>query len=148
MNTIWILVANQAEAQIYSANRRPGKLILVDSLVDAEGAVRAGDLTSDAPGRVHDRIGAARHAMEPDTGIKDEGRRRFVKKIVGRLKTAHLRGDFDQLVLLAAPAVLGVIRKTLTKELERTVVKVISKDVIGQGVDKVQAQLDRAFQLK
>lgn len=148
MNTIWILVANQAEAQIYSANRLPGKLVLVGSLVDADGAARAGDLTSDAPGRVHDRIGAARHAMEPDTGVKDERRRRFVKEMVGRLKAAHLRGDFDQLVLLAAPAVLGVIRKTLTKELERTVVKVISKDVIGQGVDKIQGQLDRSFQLK
>jgi len=29
MNTIWILVANQAEAQIYSANRLPGGLTLV-----------------------------------------------------------------------------------------------------------------------
>ena len=148
MNTIWILVANQAEAQFYSANRLPGKLILVGSLVDTDGAVRAGNLTSDAPGRVHDRTGAARHAMEPDTGVKDEGRRRFVKKMIGRLKAAHFRGDFDQLVLLAAPAVLGVIRKTLTKELERTVVKVISKDVIGQGVDKIQVQVDRSFQLK
>ena len=148
MSTIWILVANQAEAQIYSANRIPGELILVDSLIDVDGAVRAGNLTSDAPGRVHDRIGAARHAMEPDTGVKDEGRRRFVKKMVGRLKAAHLSGDFDQLVLLAAPAVLGVIRKTLTKGLAGTIVKVISKDVIGQGMDKIQMQLDRAFQLK
>ena len=148
MNTIWVLVANRAEAQIYSAKRLPGKLILVDSLVDAEGAVRAGELTSDAPGRVHDRIGAARHAMEPDTGVKDEGRRRFVKKMVGRLKAAHFKGDFDQLVLLAAPAVLGVIRKTLTKELAGIVVKVISKDVIGQGMDKIQLQVDRSFQLK
>ena len=148
MNTIWILVANQAEAQIYSASQIHGKLVLVATLTHAEGAAHARDLISDAPGRVHDRSGPARHAMEPDTGVKEEGRRRFVKELVERLKTAHLQGKFDQLVLLAAPAVLGVIRKTLNGGLVKAVVKEIPKDVIGQGVDKIQAQLVRSFALK
>ena len=148
MNTIWILVANQAEAQIYSSNRIRGNLILVDRLTHAEGAAHVRDLTSDAPGRAYDRIGPARHGMEPDTGVKEEERRRFVKELVERLKTAHLQGKFDQLVLLAAPAVLGVIRKTLTGGLAKAVVKEIPKDVIGQGMDKIQTQLVRSFALK
>ena len=148
MNTIWILVANQAEAQIYSANRIPGDLVLVAALTHAEGKAHARDLKSDAPGRVHDRTGQARHAMEPDTGVKEEERRRFVKELVERLKTARFQGKFDQLVLLAAPAVLGVIRKTLNGGLARTVVREIPKDVIGQDVDKIQAQLARSFALK
>ena len=147
MNMIWILVANQAEAQIYSAERLHGKLMLVDTLIHKEGAAHARDLTSDAPGRVHDRSGPARHSMEPDTGIKEEQRRRFVKEMIGRLKSAHLRHDFNQLVLLAAPAVLGVIRKTLSGDLAMAVVKEIPKDVIGQGIDKIQTQLVRAFEL-
>lgn len=148
MNTIWILVVNQAEAQIYSAKRLPGSLILVDTLINVEGAAHARDLVSDAPGRVHDRMGTSRHAMEQDTGVKQEVRRRFVKELVGYLKAANLRGDFDQLVLLAAPAILGVIRKTLTGKLSKSVIKVISKDVIGQGMDKIKTQLDRSFELK
>ena len=148
MNTIWILVVNQAEAQIYSAKRLPGSLILVDTLINVEGAAHARDLVSDAPGRVHDRMGTTRHAMEQNTGVKQEGRRRFVKEMVGYLKAANLRGDFDQLVLLAAPAILGVIRKTLTVKLSKSVIKVISKDVIGQGMDKIKTQLDRSFELK
>ena len=148
MNTFWVLVVNQAEAQIYSTNRMPGNLVLVDTLTHPEGAAHARDLVSDAPGRVHDRAGPARHSMEPDTGVKEEQRRRFVKDLVERLKTAHLQGKFDQLVLLAAPAVLGVIRKTLNGGLAKAVVKEIPKDVIGQGVDKIRAQLKRSFELK
>jgi protein required for attachment to host cells len=148
MNTIWILVANQAEACIYSTDRVPGKLKLVNTLTNKEGAAHARDLTSDAPGRVHDRMGSARHSMEPDTGVKEEGRRRFVKQMVGRLEHACLRGDFKRLVLLAAPAVLGVIRKTLSGELAKTVVKEIPKDVIGQSMEKIQTQLERSFELK
>ena len=148
MNTIWILVANQSEARIYSTDRIPGKLTLLNTLTNKEGAARARDLTSDAPGRVHDRMGSARHSMEPDTGVKEEGRRRFVKQMVGRLEHACSRSDFKRLVLLAAPAVLGVIRKTLSGELAKTVVKEIPKDVIGQSMEKIQTQLERSFELK
>ena len=148
MNTIWILVANQAEAQIYSAGQIRGNLVLVETLTHEEGAAHARDLTSDAPGRVHDRMGSARHSMEPDTGVKEESRRRFVKKMVARLESAHFRGDYDHLVLLAAPAVLGVIRKTISKKFTNVVVKEIPKDVIGQDLDKIKAQLRKSFELK
>lgn len=148
MSTIRILVANQAEARIYSATRIPGNLTLTDTLSNEEGAAHARDLISDAPGRVHDRMGSARHSMEPDTGVKEESRRRFVKQMVERLESAHFRGDFDRLVLLAAPAVLGVIRKTLTSNLTKAVIKEIPKDVIGQDLDKIQSQLRRSFELK
>lgn len=148
MNMIWILVANQAEAQIYSANRLPGGLTLVRTLSHAEGAAHARDLISDAPGRVHDRMGSARHSMEPDMGVKEEERRRFVKEMVDWLEAAHLKGEFDQLVLLAAPAVLGVIRKAVAGDLAKAVTKEISKDVIGQDIDKIQAQLTRSFELR
>ena len=145
---IWVLVANQAEAQIYSANRLPGSLTLVHTLRHAQGAAHARDLTSDAPGRVHDRMGSARHSMEPNTGVKEEGRRRFVKETVDWLEAAHLKSKFQQLVLLAAPAVLGVIRKTVDGNLANAVIKEIPKDVIGQDLDRIQAQLERSFELK
>ncbi len=147
MKSIWILVANQAEAQIYASDRLWKNLLLADVLLNEEGAAHPRDLISDAPGRAFDRFGPARHAMEPNTGVKQEQRRRFVKEMVERLETGHLKGDFDQLVVLAAPAVLGVIRKHLSGGLEKTVIKEIPKDVIGQGVDKIQSQLERAFTL-
>ena len=148
MNMIWILVANQAEAQIYSASRLPGSLTLVQTLQHAEGSAHIRDLTSDAPGRVHDRMGSARHSMEPDTGVKEEERRRFVKEIVDRLEAARLKGEFSQLVLLVAPGVLGVIRKALAGDLANCVIKEVPKDVVAQSMDKIEEQLKRSFQLK
>lgn len=147
MKINWILVANQAEAQIYASGQVPRHLMLVDTLVNETGTAHSRDLISDAPGRAFDRFGSARHAMEPNVGVKLEQRRRFVKDMVDKLEKAHSKGDFDQLVLLAAPAVLGVIRKTLPTDLVKSVVKEIPKDVIGQGVDKIQLQLERAFAL-
>ena len=148
MKMIWILVANQAEAQIYSSGQLPGNLLLVDVLANKEGTTYPRELISDAPGRAFNSTGSGRHAMEPNTGVKEEQRRRFVKEMADRLQAAHLKGDFAQLVLMAAPAVLGVIRKSLTAGLKKTVIKEIPKDVIGQDVGKIQSQLARAFALR
>ena len=145
---IWILVANQAEAQVYSSDRIRGNLALVRTFMHPAGAAHVRDLITDAPGRGYDRTGPARHSMEPDTGVREEERRRFVKELVGWLNSARLQGKFDQLVILAAPAVLGVLRKTLGGGLQQAVVKEIPKDVIGQGEDKIRAQLVRSFALK
>ena len=148
MKMIWILVANQAEAQIYSSGQLPGNLLLVDVLANKEGTTYPRELISDAPGRAFNSTGSGRHAMEPNTGVKEEQRRRFVKEMADRLQAAHLKGDFAQLVLLAAPAVLGVIRKSLAVDLKKIVIKEIPKDVIGQDVGKIQSQLARAFALR
>ncbi|MFC1778426.1 host attachment protein [Pseudomonadota bacterium] len=144
----WILVANQAEAQVYSSKQLSGSLMLIKTLTHEEGTAHTRDLISDAPGRAYNRTGPGRHGMEPDTGVKEEGRRRFVKEMIELLENAHLKGDFNQLIILAAPAVLGVIRKTLTGGLARIVIKEVPKDVIGQSMDKIQGQLQRAFELK
>jgi protein required for attachment to host cells len=148
MKMIWILVANQSEARIYSCERVTGNLMLIDKLVNEEGSSHPRDLTSDAPGRAFDSFGPGRHSMEPSTGVKEEHRRRFVKEMVERLQAGLVKSGFDKLVLLAAPAVLGVIRKTLTADLANTVIKEIPKDVIGQDVDKISQQLTRAFALR
>jgi protein required for attachment to host cells len=147
MDTIWVLVANQAEAQIYSSDQHGENLVMVDTLLDKEGAAHSRDLLTEAPGRAIDRVGLARHAMEPKRGVMEEHRRRFVKKVVERLEAGHLRGDFDQLVILAAPAVLGVVRKTLPADLEKIVVKEVPKDLIGRGVDEIQANVEQVFEL-
>ncbi len=148
MKTIWVVVANQAEAQIYSSEQVTWDIELLKTLHHEEGAVHARDLVSDAPGRGHDQVGSSRHGIEPNTSVKEEGLRRFVKEIVEFLEAAYLNNDFNELVIVAAPTVLGVIRKSLSSGLARAVVKEIPKGVIGQGVDKIQTQLQRAFELR
>lgn len=147
MNKIWILVVNQSKAQIYASKRLSSKPLLVDELTNKEGATHPRDLVSDAPGRAFDSHGQGRHAMEPNVGVKAENTRRFVKEIVEQLRAAHLHGNFDRLVVLAAPAVLGVLRKTLGKDLKNAVIGEIPKDMIGQKADRIQAQLEQVFEV-
>jgi protein required for attachment to host cells len=140
MSNIWVVVANQAEADIFSMTRLRGSLTPVDSLTNEAGKAHPRDLVADSPGRVHDRIGPGRHSMEPDVGVKDDELRRFAGSVVRHLETARSRGLFDRLIIVAAPEFLGVLRKALTDQLVDILVEEIPKDMVGHDLPKIEAQ--------
>ena len=142
MAVIWVVVANKAEARIYSQKRLRGPLSLVRTLAHEEGRAHLQDLVSDQPGRVHDRTGPTRHRMEPKTGFKEEDLLRFVRNVADHLATAHQRKDFDRLVLIAAPALLGILRKTVSPHVAEVIIDEVPKDMIGQDAQRIQEQLN------
>lgn len=143
MDAIWIVVANKGQACIYSANRRGEGLNLIDEFVHEAGKAHLQELVSDAPGRVHDRQGAARHSMEPDVGFQQDSIRRFARKIVDYLEAGADEGLYDRLIFVAAPAFLGIIRKCVDRHLDERIILEIPKDIGGQDVAKLSALLDR-----
>jgi len=146
MDAIWVLVANQAEACIYSVSRSGDALTLVDRFVHAAGKAHFQELVSDVPGRVHDRQGAARHSMEPDVGVQQDSVRRFARKVVDHLGAAAEQGTYGRLILVVAPAFLGVVRKYVKPNLAKRVVLEIPKDMVGRTVAQVEVQINRKFQ--
>jgi protein required for attachment to host cells len=138
---IWVLVANQAEARIYSAKRLRGVLTPIATLAHAAGRARSGELLADAPGRVHDRMGAARHSVSTQVDVKKQELAKFVRTIVDHLEVAHRRREFDRLILVAAPAVLGALRKQIGKELAATVIDEIAKDLVNGDAESVRTHL-------
>ena len=95
---------------------------------------------------------ASRPGRKPDAGINqfsameetdwhELAKERFASDLAERLyKYAH-RGAFDRIVLVAAPNVLGALRKELHKEVQDRVVAEIDKDLTNHPLDKVEAML-------
>jgi len=143
MDAIWVVVANQAGACIYSASRLGEVRSLIDEFEHEAGRAHIQELVSDAPGRVHDRQGEARHSMETDVGMQEESIRRFARKIVAYLEKAAEQRKYSHLVIIAAPAFLGIVRKTVQPHLADRIALEIPKDIVGSPVDQLQTLLDR-----
>ena len=62
---------------------------------------------SDAPGRSFDSVGKGRHAMEPEHSAKQQLRKSFAKRLATELESARIEKRFQNLVLIAAPAISG-----------------------------------------
>lgn len=88
-------------------------------------------------GRFNDGPSAHRSAVD-DTDWHELAEERFAKQLAEILyKQAH-NGSFSQIVIVAAPAVLGDVRKEMHKEVADRVIAEIDKDLTNHPVHEIE----------
>jgi protein required for attachment to host cells len=139
---IWVLVADASRADIYSRHQRRSPLEVVQSLTEDQARAKEQDLVADAPGRAFDRAGRGRHALEPAHTEKEHLRTNFVHRITKVLQSARQAGRFKQLVVIAAPAMLGALRGQLDEATVACVVAEFNKEMTSQQPDVIAQLID------
>ncbi len=92
---------------------------------------------TDRPGRFNDGPSVHRSAVA-ETDWHRIAKERFAEEIAARLyKMAH-RGDFEKIVLVAPPLVLGELRKQLHKEVEQRVTAEVPKTLTNHPVYEIE----------
>lgn len=135
----WVLIADGAQARVLE-NTGPGKgLKQVDGLDWAIEPLQAQDIVTDRPGRSFSSVGHGRSAMEPKTDPVEHRETEFCKSVAATLDRHHQKGDFDRLVIAAAPIALGDLRKAISPAVKKTIVAELNKDLTNLPT----AQLDR-----
>ena len=138
----WILSAQRAEARVY-VHSGPGKgLSLVKEIQHEEGRLRDGDVNADRPGRARDSHGR-RHAMSPAEAPHERIAAGFARELAKQLSQHRARGDFDQVLLVAAPHMLGLIREALDAPTRKSVGGSIDKEYPAREQDKLERELNR-----
>jgi len=146
---IRILVADQSEAEFYDLEHRREAPHFVARLSDPVAHLHDRDLVSDRPGRFFDHAATAgtRRGATPrhSAGGEHEPRKHaaavFARRIAGELERAKRDNEFDRLVIMAGPAFLGLLRKALPASVSACVAAEVSKDLVHQSPDIVQAHL-------
>ena len=95
---------------------------------------------TDRPGRFNDGPSVHRSAVA-DTDWHRMEKQRFADEIADRLyKFAH-RGDFDELVLVAPPLVLGEMRQKLHKEVTDRLAGEVPKTLTNHPIPEIEKLL-------
>jgi len=126
---LWLLVADAGRARLFSADDSRGPLKELHEIIDPNGRARDQDLVTDRPGRTFDSAGQGRHAMEPSTDPSETEAIGFAKSLTETMDAARVHGRFEYLGLVAPPAFLGHLRKSLSDETARHVVLEVDKDL-------------------
>ena len=146
---IRIVVANQGEAAFYDLESKQDTPRLKGRLSDPLAHLHDRDFKSDRPGRVFD------HAPPPDgrrgaiphhsTGGERRPKKQeavvFARRVAGQLEYAQRNREFDRLVVMAPPAFLGLLRKAIPGSVHTRVAAEVSKDLVHETVDTVQAHV-------
>lgn len=135
-----IVVANQAEAAFYDLGSRTGKPRFTTRLTDPLAHLHDRDLKSDRPGRFsnHAVLAGGRRGATGHHGTGGERSPRkheaalFAGRIAEQLEQARRGGEFDRLVVMAAPAFLGLLRKALPDSVRLHVAAEVGKDLVHQ----------------
>jgi protein required for attachment to host cells len=147
--TTRLVLADQAEARFYDVEPIGGALRCVGEMSDPTARLHDRDLKSDRPGRVFDhapdgtqrRGSVAHHA----TGGEETPRRHealaFASRIVQSLEAARNAHEFDQLVLIAGPRFIGMLRGVMPTPLTDLVAVEIVKDLMHESEDAIRAYL-------
>ena len=125
----WVLAADSSNARIFATDSRVGTLAEVLSLSHPQSRQHEQTLTSDLPGRSFDRAGQGRHVMGASVSPKEHEVLAFAEEIVEALEKARNDGKFNQLIVVAAPAFLGELRKRFPTALSRLVVLELDKNL-------------------
>lgn len=129
MTTTRVLVAHEAGARSFE-NRGPGKgLVAIGEVEFEDGRRHSGEFDSDRPGRAFDRAGQGRHAYEAHQDARSHAVAHFARELAHDLAREFHLGAFDQLVLVAPPRFLGVLRDALDAKLLRAVIGSVAKDL-------------------
>jgi protein required for attachment to host cells len=140
---IWVMVAD-GEKALFLKNAGDNKFpnLEVVQMMEQENPPTR-EQGTDSPGRHNDGPSVHRSAVE-DTDWHRIGKERFADDIAARLyKLAH-GGEFDSIVLVAPPVVLGAMRKKLHKEVEDKVAAEISKTLTNHTIFEIEALLRAA----
>lgn len=141
MTITWVLVADSSRARIFRADTPKSPLQELETLAHPESRLHERDLTTDLPGRAFDSVGQGRHAMEQKTSPKYEEAISFARQIGEQMDSARIAGKFSKLILVAAPAFLGLLREQLSAETMKKVTATIDKDFTSLDVAALRSRL-------
>lgn len=135
MAETWIVVADSTSARIFTPAKQGDKIEQVQELIHAASRAQERELATDSPGRVFDSEGEGRHSMSKSVSPKEHEARKLCKRLADEIETARAQTRLDRIVLIAAPSLLGELRKMLSNQSSRLIVK---------GIDKNLAQMDES----
>lgn len=141
MSHLWVLVAESSRAKLYRSNGRMAPLTEIEDLLDPEGRMHEGDLVSDRAGSDGGSVGQGRHVFDQQTTASRQVHAEFARILASHLTEAHNAGSFDELILVAPPEFLGLLRENLSKPVRERVVQEVDKNLVQLPADAVREHL-------
>ncbi len=128
-----VIVADNARARIFASGTAINRLQELEGFAHPEAHLSNIDLVGDSAGKSVDQHGS----LDPATDARMVEAQAFAKLLGKHLKELHNQQHFDQLILIAPPRFLGLLRKELETPLDKLVTQSIDKDLTTASLEEI-----------
>ncbi|WP_022704983.1 host attachment protein [Pseudorhodobacter ferrugineus] len=142
-NGAWVLVADGEKALFLVNDGDETNLDLRVIRKDEQDNPPTREQAANRPGRVQESVGHGVSAMA-DTDWHELAKERFAIDLADLLYHRAHAGRFEQLVIVAAPQILGVLRASIHSTVADKLVIEIPKHLTNQPIDKIEHQVAAA----
>jgi protein required for attachment to host cells len=139
---IRLVIADEREANFYDLGKPSAELEGRGSLHN-EAARPDRELETDRPGRRFGGTHGNRHAVDGERSTERHEAELFAKSVARTLDVARTRNEFDRLVLIAAPRMLGLLREALPEQCRSVVAAEVSKELVRHDMDAIREAVPR-----
>ncbi len=136
----WVVVCDGGKALILENSGSPDALKLDSKEVREHNKAPTHEQGTDRPGRVHQSFGSARSAVE-QTDWHDAAERDFLESLARRLDAAITAGETSDLIIIAAPRALGMLRSAYSLALRQALRGEIDKDYVMLPIREIEKHL-------
>lgn len=136
----WVVVCDGAKALILENNGDKEYPDLRTREVFEQENPPTSEQGTDRPGRSHSAVGPGRSAVG-QTDWHDQAEARFLKELIEKIHLAVHGGETKELVIVAPPRALGMIREHYTPAIKGALQKEIDKDLVKIPVDQIEKHL-------
>lgn len=138
-----VVVAGEREASFFD-------LAAAQALPEARGAMlndapgrKDRDLETDRPGRRFGGTHGNRHAVDGERSAQRHEAEQFAREVARALDNARSRNEFDRLVLIAAPRMLGLLREALPHACRCVIAAQVPKDFVRHDASTIRDVVPR-----
>jgi len=123
----WLVIANTNNCRIYGFEKNAKKLTLIKEFNDPDAKLKNLDLSSDKEGH-YQTSNARRGAYSPAESPKDVEVEHFAREIAKELDAQRRLNSYDNLIIVAAPHMNGLISQHLNEQVKKMIIENILKD--------------------
>ena len=144
MKSIMIIAADSSRARIFTTDSPHSPLDEIETMAHPEGRMHEQDMVSDLPGKDSGQgDGAGGHAYQDETDPKQQEVIDFAKRTADYLDDMRKANKLDQLLIVAAPAFLGELRKQMSEQTNECVVFELAKNLTQHSVEDIRNHLPK-----
>ena len=146
MTKTWILVSNGSHAKFFLHHGCGKGLQPLAERHHDSSRLKAAELVSDGPGRVQQSFAhGARPALDGKSSPKEQELQQFARELAQTLREGRVNTEYDDFVLVAPPAFLGLLREALDEPTIKLQRATINKDYIQADLAQLREHPGRVL---
>lgn len=136
----WVVVCDGAKALFLqnAGDSQSLNLKVMETLTQPDQPSR--EQGTARPGRVYQSVGGARSSME-ETDLHEQAEAQFLKEVADKLGRMARSGEIGNVVLVAPPKALGILRAQLGEDAAGVVRAEVAKDYVKIPVSDIEKHL-------